>query len=141
MSHPEKMHGQLLKARGKTAAFLEPTDAAFNHIAITIAFLIVAERSSHTPFATPFARRYHRSNPMRTQPVANALRVISSIATKSVGSRAWPTFGALHLHAADQCLELGRLVGLSWQQQCAQGHAIAINQQVQLGTKAAYAAS
>jgi hypothetical protein len=141
MNHSEKMHGQLLKAGGKTAAFLEPADAAFNDIATTIAFLIVADRSSHTPSPTPFAWRYHRSDPMPTQPVANALRVIGFITTNAPRSQTWSSFRALHLHATDQCLELGRLVRLSWQQQRTQGHTSRIDKQVQFAAKSAYRAS
>ncbi|SRR6266508_100209 len=115
MNHSEKMHGQLLKAGGKRAAFLEPADAAFNDIATTIALLIVADRSSHTAFPTPFAWRYHGSNPMPTQEVADALGMIGFISTNAPRSRARSPFGTLHLHAVDQYFELGRFVRLSWQ--------------------------
>lgn len=64
---------------------------------------------------------------MRTQEVANALRVIGFIATNTLRSAARSSFLSLHLHAVDQCLELGRLMRLSWQQQRTQGHAIAID--------------
>lgn len=101
MDHSEKMHGELLKAGGKRAAFLKPADAAFNHIATTIPFLIVADRSSHTPFSTPFPWRYHRPDPMPTQEVANALCMIGFITTNAPRSRARSSFLSLHLHAAD----------------------------------------
>jgi hypothetical protein len=107
VNHPEKMHGQLFKASGKTATLLEPADTAFNHIAAMIAFLIIADRSSYTPSCASFPWWYHRSDPMRTQPVANALRVIGFIATNAPRSRARPSFGPLHLHALDQHLKLG----------------------------------
>ena len=107
MNHPEKVHGQLLEAGGKTAAFLEPTDAAFHDMAPVIAFLIVADGSSHrtSPALCPW--RYHRTNPVRAQPVANALRVIGLIAPNAPGSPTWPSSRALHLHTPDQHLELG----------------------------------
>lgn len=101
------MDGQLLKTGGKRATFLEPADAALNHSAATIAFLIIAERSSDTPFSALFAWRYDCSDPLRAQKVANALRVIGFIATNTPWPRAWSSFGSLHLNAADQRLELG----------------------------------
>ena len=110
------MNRQLLKAGGKTAAFLEPANTAFNHIASAIAFLIVADRSSGTAFGASFPWRYDRSDPMRTQPVANALRVVSFITANAPRSRATPSFPSLHLYIPDQGFELGRLVRLAWQQ-------------------------
>src|SRR5262245_42490241 len=100
------MHSQLFKAGGKRATFLEPADTAFNHIAATIALLIIADWSSYTPPCASFAWWYHRSDPMRTQKVANALRVIGFIATDTLRSRARPSFLSLHLHAVDQHLKL-----------------------------------
>jgi hypothetical protein len=107
MDHAKKMYGQLLKAGGKTAAFFEPANTAFNHIATTIAFLIIAERSSRTAFPTSFAWRYDRTDAMRTQPVANALGVIGFITTDAPRSRARPSFPSLHLYAPDQGFKLG----------------------------------
>ena len=124
------MDGQLLKASGKRAAFLEPADTALNHIATAIAVLIIAYRSSRTAFCASFLWWYHRSDPMRTQPVPNALGVIGSIATDTSWSRARSSFGSLHLHARDQHLELGRLVGLSRQEQRTERDTISVTQQV-----------
>ena len=78
---------------------------------------------------------------MRVQPVANALRVIGFVTTNAMRSAARSSFRALHLHAADQCLELGRLVRLPWQQQRAQGEAFSIDKEVQLAPKPADTAS
>ena len=74
---------------------------------------------------------------MRVQPVANALRVIGFVTTNTMRSRARSSFLSLHLHAVGQCLELGRLVRLPWQQQRAQGEAFSIDKQVQLAPKPA----
>lgn len=131
MNHPEKMHSQLLKAGGKRAAFLEPSNAALNHVATTVAFSVVADWPPSVALLGSIGSwRYHCSNAMRVQPVANALRVIGFVTTQAMRSRARSSFRALHLHAAGQCLELGRLVRLPWQQQRAQGHTISIDKEV-----------
>jgi len=142
MNPPEKMHSQLLKARGKRAAFLEPSNAALNHIATTIAFPVVADWPPSVALLGSIGSwRYHRSDAMRVQPVANALRVIGFVTTNATRSRARSSFRALHLHTVDQCLELSRLVRLPWQQQRAQRHAISIDEEVHLAPKPADTAS
>src|SRR5262249_4662015 len=94
-------------------------------------------RKCTASFSKRVARRYHRTNPVRAQPVPNALRMIGFIATNAPRARAWPSFRSLHLYAADQGFELGRLVRPSWQQQRAQGYASSIKTQVHLGAEAA----
>lgn len=107
MNHSEKMHGQLLKASGETAAFLEPTNTTLNHITTTVALLVIAEGSTRPAFSVAVSWRYDCTDPVCAQPVANALSVIGFITTNPSWSRAPSSFGSLYLYARDQGFELG----------------------------------
>lgn len=130
------MECEFLKARGQRAALLQPAQTALDHIAITVAYPIIAERPPAPPFATTASRRDDRPNAVHPQPVPDALCMVGPVSANPTWASPWSPAASLNLNRLDHCFELGRFVSRAWQQQHAERHAIAIDQQVQLGTKA-----
>ena len=130
------MHCEFLKARGERAALLQPAQTALDHIAIAVAHAIIAHRSPAPPFATTTSRRDDRPDAVHPQPVPDALRLVGSVSADPARASPWSPSRSLRLNRLEQRFELGRFVGRTWQQQCAERQSVAINQQVQFGAKA-----
>jgi hypothetical protein len=130
------MHRQFLKARGERAALLQPAQTALDHIAITVAHTIIADRPPAPPFATTTSRRDYRPDAMHPQPMPDTLRVVGPVSANPARASSWAPARSLNLNRLDQRFELGRLVGRAWEQQGAERQPVAIDQQVQFGAKA-----
>jgi hypothetical protein len=131
------MHRELLKARGERTALLQPAQTALDHIAITLAYAIIADWPPAPPFATLAARRDYRPDAVPAQPVPDTLRVVGPVSANPARASPWWPAASLNLHRLDQRFELRGFVSRAWQQQCTERHSVAINQEVQFRAKAA----
>lgn len=130
------MHRKLLEARGERAALLQPAQTALDHITITIAYAIIADRPPAPPFATLAARRDDRPDAVHPQPVPDALRMVRPVSANPARASPWSPTGSLKVNRLDQRFELGRFVGRAWEQQGTERQSVAINQEVQFRAKA-----
>jgi hypothetical protein len=130
------MYCELLKACGERPTLLQPTQTALDHIAITIAHLIIAERTPASPFTTTATRRNDRANAVHPQPMPDTLRVVGPVSANPAWASPCSPARSLNLNRLDERFELGRFVCRAWQQQGTEWQPIAIDQQVQFGAKA-----
>ena len=129
------MHREFLETCGERAALLQPAHRALDHITISVAHTIIAERPSAPPFATLASRRDDRPDAVHPQPVPDALRVVGSVSANPARASPCSPARSLNLNRLDQRFELGRFVGRAWQQQGTERQSVAINQQLQFRAK------
>jgi hypothetical protein len=136
VNHSKEIQGRLFEPAHDAAAFFQPPHATFDDVAAAVSVSVERFGSSGAISFVGFLRD-HRLNSTIAQPVENPVRPIGLVRSQFVGSPARAPAGLGNFHGFHGFLEGLGLVNLAGRDLGVQRHAVAVADQMDLGSKTA----